>query len=178
MKLFVSLLILGASAFAQIENTTISKPNSKDLSDGEIAAAIISYNEEEIQTGQDAISLSRTPAVRSYAKAMIDEHQTSEEISRKLAEKRNIDIRDGELSRKVQKQAREADGSLQRAVDLDQTYLRGQLRMHENALQLLDTVLIPSARDEHLREHLMNTRMAIQLQLNHAKQLRAAVIPM
>jgi len=178
MKLFVSLLILAATAYAQIENTTISKPNSKDLSDGEIAAAIISINEAEIQTGQDAISLSRTPEVRAYAKAMIDQNQTNEEISRKLSEKRNIEIRDGELSRKLQRQTREADGSLQRAVDLDQTYLRSQVRMHENALQLLDNVLIPSARDEHFREHLMNTRMAVQLQLNHAKQLRAAVIPL
>jgi putative membrane protein len=54
------------------------------------------------------------------------------------------------------------------------TYIENQVREHERALMLLDTALIPSARNPQLKKLLSDLRPAVVAHLQRAKQIYAA----
>src|SRR5687767_15398905 len=80
----------------------------------------------------------------------------------------SLDLRD--KAEEIRDQLREQDGK-----DFDRAYLRNEIKYHEDVLEMVDKVLIPSAMNGDLRNLLTNVRPAFAAHLEHAKQLQKAV---
>src|SRR5665213_781878 len=173
MLALIVLTLVGVRAFPQTENTTISKPNSSDLSDGQISQVLLTVDKGEIQAAQLATSHSHSTDVKEFAQAMINQHQENSAKTKSLASANQFELKDSILNKTLEKDGTKANAKLNKASDFDKAYIKEQITMHEKALETLNNVLIPSAQNLKLHAHLDQTRTAVEEHLNHAKALQA-----
>ena len=160
--LLISILF-SAAAFAQ---TT--------LNDKQIAKALITINEGEIEAANVAEKKAQNKDVKDYAKFMIDEHKKNIKETRNVAKKEKMSPVKSELSESLEKDATQARKSLKDTdkAAFDKAYVDNQVAMHEKALSSLNETFIPQAQNAALKAHLEKTRDAVSAHLAHAKQLQ------
>lgn len=173
------------------------------LTDPEIAMVLRRANDGEIQQGQLALMRATSPAVLSFAQLMVTDHTAANARQMALYMNRGITPADSDLSRQLVKEATDGLDMLRGVTDnpgntsdggaqdlggtdggtggpdgglgsaFDRAYMDVQVTMHTRVLMLIDSALLPAARDAALRAELDTTRAAVQGHLNDARDLRA-----
>jgi putative membrane protein len=125
----------------------------------------------EIATSEIARDATQNDAVRSYAIVMIKDHR---DIMH-LVDSVGVAGRDNAISAKIRRDADSiARGLANIAVGLNNTYIEEQVKAHQQALQLLDTAIIPSAQNPQLKTLLTQLRPTILAHYQRAVQILAA----
>jgi putative membrane protein len=125
----------------------------------------------EIATSAVARDASQNDEVRSYAVVMIKDHSDIMHLVDSLG----VAARDNAVSAKIRTDADSiARGLGTIAVGLNNTYIEEQVKAHQQALQLLDTAIIPSAQNAQLKNLLMQLRPTILAHYQRAVQILAA----
>ena len=122
----------------------------------------------EIATSEVARDASQNDAVRGYAIVMIKDHRDIMHLVDSLG----VAGRDNAISARIRNQADSiAHGLANIAVGLNNTYIEEQVKAHQQALQLLDTAIIPSAQTPQLKTLLQQIRPAILAHYQRAVQI-------
>lgn len=148
-------------------------------SDGNIVAMFLAANNTDISYAKVALAQGHTstPAVLAFARRMLDDHSGLTQAATELLAKTNIVAEDNVVSLNFRDESaakrdtlRERSGAV-----FDSTYIANEVRYHTKLLRVIDSVLIPGARNPDLKSLLTGVRPAVAAHLEHAQRVQAGL---
>ncbi len=143
------------------------------LTDEQIGAVVIAANMGEVEQGEIAAMRAQNEEVVAFAEQMVEEHSAALERATGVLMDADIVAMTNEVSQELTEQALEGVEQLEEASDdeIDALYMTMQVAMHEQVLELIEDVLLPSADEEALQTELETMRMAVAGHLEEATEL-------
>ncbi|MDQ2702519.1 MAG: DUF4142 domain-containing protein [Pseudomonadota bacterium] len=143
-----------------------------DAGQQEALALLAAVDEHEIAAAEQARSKNVDGAELEFAELMDTEHSKNLEATRALM------VADAAESAAVAEQKSKGQAELERLGALDgdayeDAYIDAMVAGHEDALNMLETRLIPAAQDEAVRQHLSMSRDHVAAHLEKARALQA-----
>lgn len=147
------------------------------LSDAEVAHITVTANEIDAELGQLALQRSEDPDVRGFAQRMVTEHRAVNEQAAALAGRLGVTPADNEVSQSLRADAVAVRQRLEglEGTEFNRAYIQREVRYHEQVLDAIDGVLLPSASNAELRDLIEQVRPAIAAHLDHARSLQRQV---
>lgn len=169
-KLLMLTLAMIASIFAAAAET-------KALSDAEIVGIVLAVNQAEINGGILAQSASSNPDVKAFGHRLTDEHNDSTSQFNDWANKTNITPQSSLISDTLKADGEKYLGRLRRLHDIlfDLDYINHEVESHQQALDLWDGKLIPSAKNEELKRLLSLWRTSLAGHFEQAKLIKTSL---
>ena len=148
--------------------------NSSNKGDAVILATVIAINLNEVLAAAEAQNKKISQPTLAYAKMLHEEHGKNMVKTIKLGQEIGVTPLD---TAAVDKLKVKGAGGLAALVLLDggkfeRAYLAAMVKGHTEALNLIDSQLVKSAKNDTLKEHLTETRTHITAHLEKAKQLQ------
>lgn len=172
--MFTKILLTTFGLSFLFYNVHAIDPALVDPSDAQIVKILVNTNQSEIDLAKLAKSKGENSEIKAFAEMMIKDHTSNLKISTELAKKNNIKIEDNLKSNEI-KQEGEQDVAMLKGLsgrNFDLSYINNQVTAHQKVLQTLESLLIPSAKNKVLVEHLNKTKAAVGEHLDHAVQLQ------
>jgi putative membrane protein len=156
-----------AAAAAQAEGPT----------DPQIAAIVVTANQVDIDAGKLAASKSHDKDVQEFAKRMITDHTGVNKSAVELVTKLKVTPEDNPTSQSLKSGGEENLKNLKtlKGAAFDKAYIDHEVAYHEQVLNAVDKVLIPSATNPELKALLVKVRPAFVAHLEHAKRIQASL---
>ena len=144
-------------------------------SDPQIAHIVVTANQIDIDAGKLAKSHSKNKEVQAFAQRMITDHTAVNKQAAALAKKLGVKPEDNDTSKALKKGAQDNMANLKKLKDgaFDKAYIQQEVAYHQQVLDAIDKVLVPSAQNAELKGLIEKVRPAIQTHLDHAKHLQA-----
>ena len=163
-QLFALVLVAPALALAQ------GKP-----SDPQIAHIVVTANQIDIDAGKLAKSHTKNKEVQAFAQQMITDHSAVNKQAGALAKKLGVKPEDNDTSKALKKGAQENMAKLKslKGAQFDKAYIDHEVDYHQQVLDAIDKVLVPSAQNAELKGLIEKVRPAFQAHLDHAKHVQA-----
>lgn len=156
----------------------ISTAQAAELKDDEIVALVSTANIAEISAGQLATSNARNGKVKDFAQQMVKDHKDMDEQMGKLAVKLNLNPTPSDKSEALKAQANQDLEKLKIAPKgpvFDKQYIEGQVKDHQQVLNMVNNELIPSAKNAQLKGMLQKASKKIAAHLQHAQKLQQEI---
>ena len=144
-------------------------------SDPQIAHIVVTANQIDIDAGKLAKSHTKNKEVQAFAQQMITDHTAVNKQAGALAKKLGVKPEDNDTSKALKKgaQANMAKLKNMKGAQFDKAYVDHEVDYHQQVLDAIDKVLVPSAQNAELKGLIEKVRPAIQTHLDHAKHLQA-----
>jgi putative membrane protein len=144
------------------------------LTDGQIAQVLGAVDDVEIEQARFALDKTSDPAVRDYAKHMIEQHTAGKSAGSSLAAQNNLQLAESPKAKEVEEKGARMLAQLKAADanNFDITYLKSQEQQHAEVLTLIKDQLLPAVNDPALRAHLNSTRAEVDEHPEKAKALQ------
>ncbi|HET9441464.1 MAG TPA: DUF4142 domain-containing protein [Longimicrobiales bacterium] len=141
--------------------------------EAEAAQILRAINAGGIATSRVARERSQNDDILRYASVMIADHAGMTTLLDSILPPISDSV--NAVSRTIAQESTLLVDSMQRLEGgFNNTYIQAQIAQHERALLLLDTALIPSARNPKLKQLLQDLRPAVVAHLQRAHQIWAA----
>jgi putative membrane protein len=143
--------------------------------DPQIAAIVVTANQVDIDAGKLAVKRSHTKDVRDFAQRMITDHTGVNKSAVELVTKLHVTPQDNPTSQSLKAGGEENLKNLHslKGSEFDKAYVDHEVAYHEQVLDAVDKVLIPSATNAELKALLVQVRPAFVAHLEHAKRIQA-----
>ena len=147
------------------------------LSDANVLAMLDVINLSEIDSSNLAQQKASSPYVRTFATLMLSEHTAMMQETRQLAQQIKIDPKTPTLASIVGKRHQETMEELRRmsGPDFDQVYLKSQIQMHEQAIDLVQNTA-DTVHDRRLHHHLKGARQDLLTHLSTVSAIEQNVV--
>lgn len=165
MRIRTTLLaLLAVPAFAFAEGPT----------DPQIAAIVVTANQVDVDAGKLAEGKTHDKEVKAFAKQMVTDHTAVNKQAGELVKKLGVKPESNPTSESLQKGGDENVASLKKLKGkaFDKAYVAHEVAYHQQVLDAIDKVLIPSAQNAELKGLIEKVRPAIAAHLDHAKHLQ------
>ena len=140
--------------------------------EAEAVQILRAINAHAIATARVARERTQNLDIMRYAGVMIADHTAMTELLDSLIAP--VPDSANEVSRALREETSAfVDTLWALPAGFNNTYIQSQIAAHEHALQLLDTAIIPSARNPQLRQLLQDLRPAVVAHLQRARQIWA-----
>lgn len=147
----------------------LGSENSEALNDGQVAAVVRAINVAEIDQAKIAVGKAKDPSVKHFAETMIAQHGQAVKDVDELDTKLNLRATDSQLATELRVNATSVENKLTQNNDpsFDKAYMMSQIDAHRQALDTIDSRLMPAVRNEDLRQMLqaLRPRVANHLQM-------------
>lgn len=156
----------------------VGNVHSADLNDAEIAHIVVTANNVDIQAGNLAKNKASDKEVQGYAHRMIEEHTDVNKQATNLATKLKLTPQDNATSKNLiadGKKNLEKLNGLMKGQKFDKAYIDGEVKLHQQVIEVADEKLVPNVKNEELKALLIKVRPALISHLEHAKQLQAVL---
>ena len=166
---------LSLSAIAdELDNSQLE---AADFSDSQIAGAVNASNEHCVGVGKSAQNSAKDPKVVAYANLMVKEHERINDEFTALLKKVNVKSEVTATSLGMQAElARDlATLGLLSGINFDRKYLHQQTMFENHMIELLDSSLIPSAKNPEIKTYLQSVRADHEKFLAEGKALQAEI---
>lgn len=173
MKKF--LIGLTGAIFAVMSSLAFAQSGA--IEDGEIITILKIVNKGEIEAGKKAQAKAGNPEVRKYAQLMVADHEKATQATAAVAKSVKTSTITSEYSRSLKKENNQAMRKMKKLQGnaFDQAYMDSQIQMHQKVLQLIDSTLLPSARNPQVKALVTDIRPVIDSHLQQAKQIRTLI---
>jgi len=143
--------------------------------DPQIAAIVVTANQVDIDAGKLAKGKTHNKDVKAFAQQMITDHTAVNKQAVDLAGKLKVKPEPNPTSEALKKGGDENIAKLKklRGKEFDKEYVDHEVAYHEQVLDAIDKTLIPSAKNEELKNLIVKVRPAIAAHLEHAKHLQS-----
>jgi putative membrane protein len=152
---------------------------SARVSESDIAAILDAVNTGEVMQAQTAQSQGLTTTdAQQFAAMMISMHGAAKARQDTLFAQLQITPTPNERSQQLMADSAHVETLLTRlsGPPLDQGYIDSQVTGHQNVLDLLDLLLIPSASTAQLVTELTATRATVKMHLDLAKEIQRHLV--
>ena len=146
-------------------------------SDPQIAGIVVAANQIDIDAGKLAKSRTKSKEVSQFAQLMITDHTAVNKQASALVKKLKVKPEDSDTSRSLNQGAKENIANLKglKGAAFDIAYVDHEVVYHQQVLDAIDKVLIPSSKNAELKDLITKVRPAIAAHLDHAKMLQSAL---
>jgi putative membrane protein len=146
-------------------------------SDPQIAGIVVTANQIDVDAGKLAKGKSRNKEVKQFAQQMITDHTAVNRQAGALAKKLGVTPEDSDTSRALKKGAQENVANLKKLKGprFDKAYVDHEVAYHQQVLDAIDKLLIPSAQNAELKGLITKVRPAIAAHLEHAQHIQASL---
>jgi putative membrane protein len=144
-------------------------------SDPQIAHIVVTANQIDIDAGKLAKSKSKNKEVQAFAQQMITDHGAVNKQAGALAKKLGVKPEDNPTSESLKKGGADNVAQLKKlkGAEFDRAYVDHEVAYHEQVLDAIDKVLVPSAQNAELKALIVKVRPAFEAHLQHAKSLQS-----
>lgn len=163
----------------QGDNTAMNDMDNQAgmVTDPEALTLVMTVDRNEIQAAEVAQGKQISQPVMDYANMLHTEHSNNLEKGQNLSQSSNIPTDEtqmvGDLKAKGEttlEKIRPLSGN-----EFERIYIEEMIKGHQDAINMLDNQLIPSAQNEALRDHLTQSREHVAMHLERAKELQASM---
>ena len=164
--LFLIATVFSAAAWAQ------GGPN-----DAQIAGIVVAANQIDVDAGKLAKSHSKNKEVQEFAQRMITDHTAVNKQAGALVKKLGVKPEESDTSKSLKGAAKKTEAKLKglKGAQFDKAYADNEVAYHQQVLDAIDKVLVPSAKNAELKGLLEKVRPAIAAHLDHAKHLASSL---
>lgn len=161
-----------ASGTAPADTETLRDQGS--ITDDEIVAASDAVNAAQVEQGTLARSKAKEPRLREFAEKLKADHERARRDGRSVAARLAFKLKESPLSSELDADAAGATKTLKNAHrnEFDRLFVESQIAAHQKTLKLLDQKLIPSARNQDVKELLEGLRATVQTHLETVRSLQ------
>jgi putative membrane protein len=161
--LFVAMLALAAPAVAQ------------QPTDAQIASIVVTANQIDIDAGKLAESRGSHADVKAFGKQMAADHARVNASAVELVTKLKVTPEDNATSKALKSGGDNNLATLKglSGAAFDKAYIANEVAYHQQVLDAVDKVLIPSAKNEELKALLVKVRPAFVSHLEHARRVQS-----
>ena len=144
-------------------------------SDPQIAGIVVAANQIDIDAGKLAKSHTKNKEVSKFAQQMITDHTAVNKQAGALAKKLGVKPEDSPTSQSLKTGAAGNTKNLKglKGAAFDKAYVDHEVAYHQQVLDAIDKVLIPSAKNAELKDLIVKVRPAIAAHLDHAKMIQS-----
>jgi putative membrane protein len=152
-----------------------SSPALEPLTDAQIAKVSELVNTAELEQGKLAQTKAKAPAVKKFAAMMVKHHGEALREQAKIVKRLSLKSDDSATSAQLKTDGENTHAGLKKAdaANFDSAYVTSQIEGHQNALDLIDAQLIPSAKSPEVSDALRQARTIVAQHLSDAKALPA-----
>ena len=145
--------------------------------DPQIAAIVVAANKVDIEAAEFAKKHTRNAKVKEFANLMIKDHTAVNKQATALVTKLGVTPEENDTSKSLTDGGKQNIDALKalKGKDFDKAYAEHEVAYHEQVLKAIDDTLIPSAKNEELKDLITKVRPAIQTHLDHAKMMVKAL---
>lgn len=163
--LFVAALAVSAPALAQ------------QPTDAQIASIVVTANQVDLDAGKLAEARGASAEVKTFGKQMATDHGRVNASAVELVTKLKVTPEDNPTSKALKAGGDRNLATLKglSGAAFDKAYIANEVAYHQQVLDAVDKVLIPSATNEELKALLVKVRPAFVAHLEHAQRLQAAL---
>jgi len=167
--------ISAVSALALTAVFTAAHAQQQGPSDPQIAGIVVTANQIDVDAGKLAKSKSRNKEVKDFAQQMITDHTAVNKQASALAKKLGVKPEDSPTSQSLKTGAAENTKNLKglKGAAFDKAYVDHEVAYHQQVLDAIDKVLIPSSKNAELKNLIVKVRPAIAAHLDHAKMIQS-----
>lgn len=169
------LIGLAGAMFAVMSSLALAQAPALD--DAEIVSILNTANQGEVKAATRAQAKASNPEVRKFAQMMVADHGNALKATAPVAKKARIKPLPNMYTRNMKKENNMAMRKMNKLQGnaFDQAYMDSQIIMHQKVLGLIDTSLLPNAKNPELKTLITNMRPVIEGHLQQAKQIRATL---
>jgi len=144
--------------------------------DAQIAAIVVTANSVDIDAGKLAEAQSDNKDVKAFAHQMVTDHTAVNKQATDLVTRLKVTPEDNPTAKSLAQGGQANMDKLKalRGKAFDKAYIEHEVAYHQQVIDALDKVLIPSAKNEELKSTLVKVRPAFIAHLEHAKHIQAA----
>jgi putative membrane protein len=167
MLVFAAALMFPALAIA-------GSHDQDGLNDPQIAHIVVTANQVDIENGQLAKKKASREDVHAYAHRMISDHTDVNKQATDLAAKLNVTPEDNPVSKSLKADGKKNLGKLKNlsGSEFDKAYIDAEIKLHQQVIDVADTKLVPSVKNEELKALLVKVRPALVSHLEHAQKIQ------
>jgi putative membrane protein len=168
---------LAVALAASLFLATASAQDKGGPSDPQIAGIVVAANQIDIDAGKLAKSRTKNKQVSEFAQGMITDHRAVNQQAGALAKKLGVKPEDSPTSQSLKTGAAENTKNLKglKGAAFDRAYVDHEVAYHQQVLDAIDKVLIPSAKNAELKNLIVKVRPAIAAHLDHAKMIQSSL---
>jgi len=152
---------------------TLGTEASEKLDDPQIVTVLRAVNVSEVDQARTVSAKLKDPSVKKFAEMMIAQHGQSVKDIDDLTGKLGYSSEDSQLATElgVKSTRMEQDLSQANESNVDRLYIMDQIDAHRQALDTIDTRLVPAARNDDVKNLLHKMRPVVAEHLRMAQQL-------
>ena len=146
-------------------------------SDAQIASIVVTANQVDIDAGKLAASKTRNADVKTFAQQMVTDHTGVNKQATELVTRLKVTPEDNATSQSLKSGGDTNLATLKglSGAAFDKAYIDHEVAYHQQVLDAVDKVLIPSASNADLKALLVKVRPAFVAHLEHAKHVQASL---
>jgi len=164
---------LGGAAYAA-EPPAAAAPT---LNDPQIATVALTAHEIDIERGKFAQTKVKTREVREFADQMVNDHEAGKKEVLALATKLNVKPEESAVTKSLKEGAAKTKAELKKlkGAAFEKAYIDAEIAYHHAVIDALNKVLIPQAKNDEVKQALVNTVPTLESHLYHAKNVSAFI---
>jgi putative membrane protein len=170
-KVLVLATVLMFPAFAMAESH-----DKGGLNDAQIAHIVVTANQVDIANGELAKKKASKEDVHAFAHRMIGEHTDVNKQATDLAAKLKVTPEDNPISKSLKEDGKKNLDKLKNlsGSEFDKAYIDAEIKLHQQVIDVADTKLVPSVKNEELKALLVKVRPALVSHLEHAQKIQGS----
>jgi putative membrane protein len=173
------LLVAAGCAVARRAQSTEREERNPPPTDGNIAAMFLAANNTDISYAQVALTPGHATSepVTAFALRMLSDHTGLNQSATQILAQTNIQAEDNTASLDLRDESAARRDTLRElhGAQFDSSYIANEVRYHTRLLIMLDSVLVPAARNRDLKLLLTSVRPAVAAHLEHAQRVQAGL---
>ena len=167
---------LSAIVVAFLLSFPFSNAFAQSVNDAQIASIVVTANKVDIDAGRLAKSRSTNPEVKAFAELMITDHTGVNKSAKDLVAKLKVTPQNNPTSQSLRVDGDKNLAHLRtlKGAAFDKAYVDHEVAYHQQVIDALDKMLIPSATNDQLKALLIKVRPAFVAHLEHARRLQSS----
>jgi putative membrane protein len=177
LKPLALALSTAALALAAAPATLLAAAPAAGPNDAQIAAIVVTANQVDIDAGKLAAATTTNPKVKKFADLMVSDHTNVNKSAVDLVTKLGVTPEDNATAQSLKKGGDDNIAHLHtlHGAAFDRAYVAREVAYHEQVLDAVDKVLVPSATNAELKALLVKVRPAFVAHLEHARMLKKSL---
>jgi len=155
----------------------LGSESSERLDDAQVVTVLRAVNVAEVDQARTVSAKLQDPSVKKFAEMMIAQHGQAVKDIDDVASKLGYKHEDSQLATELGVKATRMNGDLSHAEEsrVDRLYIMDQIDAHRQALDAIDTRLVPAARQDDVKNLLQKMRPVVAEHLQTAQEISASL---
>ena len=174
LYVFFNCLMLGVSGVVDQRAIYAEATHEQQLDDAQIVNIMMTVNKAEITAAEDVLKRNVSPAVKDYAKTLLQQHETNQKQLLELTKQLGIEPKESPISNDVEKGGKEDLTSIEKLEGpaFDKAYINAMVKEHQGGLKVIETKLFPQATNPQLKAFVDKFRNMVYSHFEKGLQLQ------